>query len=122
LRAGAGLGDRFLGHVERCGAVLHLVDGTLEDVATAYRTIRNELALYGRGLVDKPEVVALNKCDALDAETIAARRKALSKAAGKEAFAISGVAGQGITEVLRALLTRIKKQRAAEAAASAAQG
>jgi GTP-binding protein len=120
--AGAGLGDRFLGHVERCGAVLHLVDGTLEDVATAYRTIRNELALYGRGLVDKPEVVALNKCDALDAETIAARRKALSKAAGKEAFAISGVAGQGITEVLRALLTRIKKQRAAEAAASAAQG
>ena len=120
--AGAGLGDRFLGHVERCGAVLHLVDGTLEDVAAAYHTIRDELALYDHGLAEKPEVVALNKCDALDAETVAARSKALSNAAGSEAFAVSGAAGQGVTEVLRALLARIKTRREADARSSVAQG
>ncbi|MGB8274841.1 MAG: GTPase ObgE [Alphaproteobacteria bacterium] len=118
---GVGLGDRFLGHIERCAAVLHLVDGTLEDVAGAYRTVRGELALYGHGLTEKPEVVALNKCDALDAETIAARRKALAKEAGKEVFAISAASGKGVTEALRAVLEGIKTERAA-ANAVAAQG
>ncbi len=65
---GAGIGTRFLGHVERCALILHLVDGTLDDVAAAYRTIRRELAAYGHGLADKPEIVGLNKIDALDPE------------------------------------------------------
>src|SRR5262249_7906646 len=68
---GAGLGDRFLGHVERCRVLLHLVDGTAEDVAGAYRTVRAELTEYGAGLTDKPEIVALNKIDALTKEVIA---------------------------------------------------
>src|SRR5205807_75517 len=66
---GAGIGTRFLGHVERCAVILHLVDGTLDDVAGAYRTIREELAFYGHGLAEKPEIVGLNKIDALDPET-----------------------------------------------------
>src|SRR5262252_4519186 len=65
---GTGIGTRFLGHVERCAVILHLVDGTLEDVVGAYRTIRQELAKYGHGLADKPEIVGLNKIDAVDAD------------------------------------------------------
>src|SRR5450432_2560501 len=76
---GAGLGDRFLGHVERCRVLLHLVDGTAEDVPGAYRTIRAELAAYSPVLATKPEIVVLNKCDALDKAATAQKRKALAK-------------------------------------------
>jgi GTPase len=102
---GAGIGDRFLGHIERCAGVVHLVDGTSEDVAADYRTVRGELLAYGAGLVEKPEILCLNKIDALDEATLKARLKALSKAAGKPARAISGVSGAGLKELLRDLMT-----------------
>lgn len=100
---GAGLGDRFLGHVERCAVLLHLVDGTAADPAGAYRTIRKELAGYGGGLADKAEIVALNKCDAMTAQATASRLKALSRAAGRPALLVSGATGEGVAAVLRAL-------------------
>ncbi|MGK9168853.1 GTPase ObgE [Inquilinus limosus] len=115
---GAGLGDRFLGHVERCGVLLHLVDGTQEDVAEAYRVVRGELAAYGAGLAGKPEIVGLNKTDALDPGTLAARLKTLKAAAGRKAkvMALSGATGGGVQEVLRLLWTRIAESRPAPAA------
>ena len=111
---GAGLGDRFLGHVERCRLLLHLVDGTAEDVAASYRTVRAELAEYGAGLADKPEIVALNKIDALTKDVIAARRAALRKAAGRKVMLVSGVTGEGVPALLRALLAVIDEAVAAE--------
>ncbi len=102
---GAGIGARFLGHVERCAAIVHLVDGTSETVAADYRTIRAELAAYGHGLDDKREIVCLNKIDALDAATTKKRLSALSKAAGRPARPISGVAGTGIAQLMRDLMT-----------------
>ncbi len=105
---GAGLGDRFLGHVERCGVLLHLVDGTQDDVADAYRTIRNELAEYGHGLPEKTEIVALNKCDALDEEELAEKVAELEAAAGKPVLRLSGATGGGVQEALFALLTEIR--------------
>jgi GTP-binding protein len=100
---GAGLGHRFLGHVERCRVLLHLVDGTQEDVAEAYRTVRSELAAYGGGLEDKPEIVALSKRDALDAATLKSRKRKLERAVGGKVLALSGVSGEGVREALRAL-------------------
>jgi GTP-binding protein len=100
---GAGLGHRFLGHVERCRALLHLVDGAQEDVAGAYRTVRAELAAYGGGLLDKPEIVALSKRDALDAATLMSRKRKLERAVGGKVLALSGVSGEGMREALRAL-------------------
>jgi GTP-binding protein len=109
---GAGLGDRFLGHVERCRVLLHLVDGTIEDVAAAYRVVRGELRQYGGGLVDKPEVVALNKCDSLVPEAIEAKMAALVEAAaGARVLPLSGAAGIGLKDVLFMLLGRIKESR-----------
>lgn len=102
---GAGVGDRFLGHVERCAALLHLVDGTGDDVAEAYETVRKELSAYGRGLDQKPEIVALNKIDALDGGAIGEKGRALESVADKPARRISGVSGAGIPEVLTALQT-----------------
>jgi len=116
---GLGLGDRFLGHIERCGVLLHLVDGTAEDVAGAYRTIRAELEAYDAGLPDKQEIVALNKIDALDDETIAARTAALTKASGQRVFTLSGVTGSGVTPILRALLAAIDRDRSKAAALAA---
>jgi GTP-binding protein len=113
---GHGLGDRFLGHIERCGVLLHLVDGTAEDVAGAYRIIRGELEAYDAGLPAKHEIVALNKCDALDDETIETRRGELAAACGHDVFTLSGVTGDGVTPVLRALLAQVDRERAAEAA------
>ena len=104
---GLGLGDRFLGHVERCGVLLHLVDGTTEDVANAYETVRIELDTYGNGLDEKHELVALTKIDALDAHAIAEKRRLLSEAAGKEALVFSSVSGKGVRSVLRSLLRHI---------------
>jgi GTP-binding protein len=119
--AGLGLGDRFLGHIERCGVLLHLVDGTEPDVAAAYRTIRGELDAYGAGLPEKAEIVGLNKCDALDDDAVAERLEALSAVAKGPVFALSGVSGQGVDKVLHALLATIDASRAAEAKAAAAE-
>jgi GTP-binding protein len=113
---GLGLGDRFLGHIERCGVLLHLVDGTSENVARDYRTIRGELEAYDAGLPDKREIVALNKCDALDEKTIKKRRTALAKASGQPVFTVSGVTGSGVTPILRALLGAIDRDRSEAAA------
>ncbi len=109
---GAGIGDRFLGHVERCAAIVHLVDGTQENVADAYRTVRTELEAYGGELADKREILCLNKIDALDEATMKSRLKELSRAAGHPARAISGVAGLGVQALLRDLMS-IKKNAAA---------
>ena len=122
---GAGIGDRFLGHIERCRVLLHLVDGTEEDVAEAYRVVRHELAAYGGGLEAKPEVVAMNKCDALTAEDIKERLAALGEACGRPVLPLSGVSGVGLKPVLGALAGHIREARAAEPevlAASTATG
>ena len=120
---GAGLGTRFLGHVERCRVVLHLVDATEEDVAGAYRTVRRELKAYGGELATKKEIVALSKCDALDAETIAERQEALKRAARKKPFLLSAVSGMGVQDVLFALARVIESslddERSATEAAEA---
>jgi GTP-binding protein len=109
---GAGLGVRFLGHVERTAVLIHLVDGTQDDVAGAWRTVREELAAYGEGLADKSEILALNKIDALDAETRDARAAALAKAAGRTPMLVSGVSGEGVAAVLRAALAKVREARA----------
>jgi len=116
---GAGLGTRFLGHVERCGVLLHLVDGTAEDPAAAYATVREELEAYGHGLAEKAEILALNKIDAVPEEALEARRAALAEAAGAEVMLVSGVTGRGVRELLFALLARIREAREAEAEAAA---
>ena len=105
---GQGLGHRFLGHVERCGAMLHLIDATQDDVVGAYKTIRHELEMYLEGLVDKPEVLALNKIDALDEEEIEEKRKELEKASGKKVFAISGISKAGVHDVVTTLMNIVK--------------
>ena len=104
---GSGLGDRFLGHVERCRVLLHLVDGTGEHAGEAYETVRAELAAYGQGLGDKPEIVALNKADALTPQELKQRVAQLQRAAGKRPHVLSAVTGTGVTEVLRALRAAI---------------
>ena len=104
---GRGLGMQFLAHVERCKVLLHLVDGTSSTITKDYRTIVHELEAYAEELGDKPRVLALNKCDALDAKTITTRRKALEKASGGKVYVISGVAGLGLTDVLRDLRAQI---------------
>ncbi len=108
---GAGLGDRFLGHVERCGVLLHLVDGTGEDLAAAYETVRRELKAYGHGLAEKPELVALNKIDALDDEAVEEKRALLSELTGQDVAAVSGASGAGVPELLRALWARVRAHR-----------
>jgi len=113
---GAGLGDRFLGHVERCAVLLHLIDGAAGDVVRAWRTVRAELAEYGGGLADKPELIGLNKCDAMTPREIAARRAALERASGRRPLILSGVTGQGVPEVLRALQGMIAAARQERAA------
>jgi GTPase len=104
---GAGIGTRFLGHVERTKVLLHLVDATDEDVATAYRTVRRELKAYGAGLDSKKEIVALSKCDALDAETLAERAAELKRATKKTPLELSAVSGLGMKEALFAIVREI---------------
>jgi GTP-binding protein len=110
---GAGLGTRFLGHVERCAVILHLIDGTEEDVVGAYRTIRHELAGYGHGLTDKPEIVGLNKIDAIEPDAVADKCRALVRAArpGTSVLPLSGVSGAGVPQVLGALAAAIEAAR-----------
>jgi GTP-binding protein len=101
---GAGLGDRFLGHVERCRVLLHLIDGTCEHAGKAYKTVRNELIAYGHGLADKREIVALNKADALTPEELKLQKARLQRAAKAAPLVISAATGKGVPEALRALL------------------
>jgi GTP-binding protein len=117
---GAGIGDRFLGHIERCRVLLHLVDGTEDDVALAYRVVRHELAAYGGGLEDKPEVVCLNKCDALTSEDIEAKLAALAEESGGEVLPLSGVSQIGLKEVLGRLFGHIRAARDEDPAVLAA--
>jgi GTP-binding protein len=117
---GAGLGTRFLGHVERTQVLLHLVDATQEDVAGAYRTVRRELKAYGGDLAKKKEIVALSKCDAVDEETLALRLAELQKAARKKPLALSAVSGSGVKDALYALTREIGRAKADEMAATEA--
>jgi GTP-binding protein len=108
---GAGLGVRFLGHVERTAVLIHLVDATQADVAGAWRTVRAELAAYGEGLEGKPELLALNKVDALDEATRTEAAEALEAAAGVSPKLVSGVSGEGVTELLREAWRLVRRER-----------
>jgi GTP-binding protein len=108
---GSGLGDRFLGHVERCAVLVHLIDGAAGSVVDAWRTVRRELIEYGGGLATKPEVIVLNKSDAMTPREISSRRAALAKASGATVMVASGVSGQGVQEVLRTLQNLITEAR-----------
>ncbi|WP_322865921.1 GTPase ObgE [Aquicoccus sp. G2-2] len=108
---GRGIGDRFLGHVERCSVLLHLVDGTSETIAEDYRTIIGELEAYGGHLAAKPRVTALNKIDALDEDERAEARAALEAELGGPVLLLSGVSGEGLKEVLRAVRGEIEEDR-----------
>ena len=101
---GAGLGDRFLGHVERCRVLLHLVDGAAEHAGEAYRTVRRELEAYGHGLADKPEIVALSKADALSPELLRQQKERLRRAAKRTPLVLSAASGEGVSETLRQLM------------------
>ncbi len=113
---GAGLGDRFLGHVERCAVILHLVDGAAGDVLRAWRTVRDELVAYGGGLAEKPELIGLNKIDAMTPREAASRAAALRRASGRPVMLLSGATGKGVPEVLRALQNIIHDARRKAAA------
>ncbi|HVZ03576.1 GTPase ObgE [Hyphomicrobium sp.] len=106
---GAGLGDRFLGHIERCRVLLHLVDATSEDVAGDYKTVRRELKAYGNDIDKKKEIVALSKIDALDPDTLKERREILKKAARKAPLLLSAVSGTGVKDALYALVREISR-------------
>ena len=118
---GAGLGTRFLGHVERAGVLIHLVDATQDDVVEAWRTVRTELEAYGEGLAERAEILALNKIDALDAEEREEKAAALEAACGRRPRLISGVSGEGVQEALRAAFLEVRRHREAEVAASSPQ-
>lgn len=105
---GKGIGDRFLGHVERCSVLLHLVDGTSDEPANDYRTIIGELEAYGGDLANKPRVTVLNKTDALGPELTEMQAEIVSEACGSTVMQMSGVSGDGVTEVLRALRSVIE--------------
>jgi GTPase len=127
---GAGLGDRFLGHVERCGALVHLVDATGANAGADYRTIRRELAAYGGGIEEKPEILALSKVDAIDEEALAKQLDRLKRAVREHGPAVepggkrtkplllSTAAHRNVTEVLRATMAEIEQARRAEAVAA----
>lgn len=112
---GHGLGDRFLGHVERCRVLLHLVEGTSEHAGKAYKVVRKEIEAYGHGLADKPEIVALSKIDALDPDSLKKQADRLKRACGRKPMLVSAVAGEGVPDVLRSLLGVIDEARAEEA-------
>ena len=113
---GAGLGHRFLGHAERCAAILHLVDGTADDPAESYRVIRSELLTYDDSFADKPEIVLMTKCDALDTDTITARQSELESACGQTPLLISSVTQTGLKPVLTTVFKHVAKRRSCEEA------
>lgn len=110
---GKGLGDAFLRHVERTAVLLHLIDAYTDDIAAAYKTIRNELATYNEVLISRPEIIALTKIDGLDDEMVQMQIDAVKAVAGKDAevLAISSQAHKGLTEVLRALKKEVETVR-----------
>ena len=108
---GAGLGTRFLGHVERTASLIHLIDGTQDDVVGAWRTIRTELEAYGEGLAEKTEILALNKIDALTPELREEKAAELETVAGRRPMLVSGVSGEGVPELLRAAWAEVRKNR-----------
>ena len=126
---GHGLGDRFLGHVERCGALLHLIDASGEHAGRAYRIVRQELDAYGAGLSEKPEIVALSKCDIVDDETLKQQAERLRRAVSsygpeivpgerrRPILKLSAATGAGVKEALRALLSVVEGRRKREAEA-----
>ena len=111
---GAGVGDRFLGHVERTRVLLHLVDAAGEDPIDAYRVVRGELAAYGAGLEDKPEVLALSRADLVEAKDMAKLARKLAKVAGVEPFVVSAATGDGLEPLLDAILDKVGGAKAAE--------
>ena len=108
---GAGLGDRFLGHVERTAILLHLIDATQDDPAEAYQIIRGEIEAYGAGLEDKPEIVALSKADAVPEKEMAKKAKAVAKVAGAKPLVLSAVSGQGMQDALRQIAKEVVRSR-----------
>ena len=112
---GRGLGDLFLGHIERCAVLLHLVDGSSGTLLEDYDTIINEIEQYGAGLDDKPRVTVLNKIDTMDDEERAFLREELEARSGGKVMLMSGASGEGTTEVLRALRGFIDDKRLREA-------
>ncbi|MDE2164709.1 MAG: GTPase ObgE [Alphaproteobacteria bacterium] len=116
---GTGLGHRFLGHVERCAVILHLIDATLDDVVGAWRTIRAELEAYGHGLAQKTELIALNKADAVAAIDIEKKRRALKRASRREPLVISAATGSGVDKVMTAVAAVVRKTRQQTARATA---
>ncbi|MFG1399590.1 GTPase ObgE [Roseixanthobacter pseudopolyaromaticivorans] len=115
---GHGIGDRFLAHIERCRALLHLVDGTCEHAGKAYKTVRAELAAYGAGLDEKPEIVALSKIDALSPELLKQQKERLQRAAKKKPLLLSAQSGQGMQDALRMLFKVVTDGRVEEAEAA----
>jgi GTP-binding protein len=111
---GHGLGDRFLGHVERCRVLLHLVDGTCEHAGKAYKIIRKELEAYGHGLAEKPEVIALSKADALAPDILKDQVARLKRAAKRAPIVLSAASGRGVPDALRALMAVIDEARSVE--------
>ncbi|MHB2267774.1 GTPase ObgE [Aliihoeflea sp. PC F10.4] len=112
---GVGIGDRFLGHVERTRVLLHLVSAREDDVAGAYETVRGELEAYGHGLDEKPEILALSQADTVDEETLAAKAAELEEVAGHAPMLLSAATSQGVQDVLRALMAEVTSARSAEA-------
>lgn len=111
---GVGLGHRFLGHIERCAILLHLVDGTAEDMKEPFETIMAELQEYDGGLLDKPMIIGLNKIDSLTDEEIAEKTAELKALTDLPVYPLSGVSGAGTDDVLQALLKRVEERRAEE--------
>jgi GTPase len=118
---GAGLGTRFLGHAERTRVILHLVDGTQSEIARAYKTIRNELQNYGHGLANKPEVLVLNKTDAIPKDALKRKIAALERVSGQKVIAMSGATGDAVDQVLYAIVRKLNESRR-EAAAENTRG
>lgn len=112
---GHGLGDRFLGHVERCRVLLHLIDATSEHAGNAYKIVRDELDAYGHGLEDKTEIIALSKADAVTPDVLKEQKARLKRAAKQEPMIVSAASGQGVEAVLRALLSHVDDARDVEA-------
>jgi len=115
---GAGLGTRFLGHVERCVALVHLIDATAEDPVAAYHTVRNEIEAYGADLADKPEIVALNKIDAMLPEEAEEKRAALAADLGADVRLVSGVSGAGVRDLVNEIAALLRARRSDEVEAA----
>lgn len=109
---GAGIGDRFLGHIERCASIIHLIDGTQDDPVGAYQTVRNELAAYGGGIVEKREILALNKTDAISDDEVEEKAKLLEDATGKTVMRLSGVSGDGVKQLCSKAWSIVQQVRA----------